>query len=136
MKTLFLQTQELQPFEGLSEQLREGWKTETETEDFQDSAEQMLTRLQLLHVHDPKLLAFRDSLLSAKDNAAMESILMDTDLSSINDDDIAELFFALGPQLLSALIVGQLPEIKTEQDMYGLQALTTIRHALLITHKS
>lgn len=110
--------------------LQSGWTVETETGTWRDSPERRRMRMQLVHLKDPKLLAFMEKAKSAVSADALAALLSETDLQGVDDADIAELFFALGPAAVGKLIELMLTTAKTAADIEGIAALTTIRRSL------
>lgn len=131
MNTLHLTTDERAMYEALPEALREGWTVEDETLTYDDSPQKCAIRLSLVRLHDPTLLKLR---AQAQENASPEAVaalLQQTNLSDVLEDDLAELFFALGPAILTRLIAAMLPAVSTDADMEGATAITVIRHSVL-----
>ena len=131
MNTLFLFQEEQSTFEALSPALREGWEVETETATYEDSAEKQIMRLSILRLHDPTLKELRQKAQNANSAEEIATLLQDFDLKDVDEDDLAELFFAMGPTVLSQLISSLLASAKTDDDVEGITALTTIRHSVL-----
>ena len=131
MSTLHLTQAEREIFEGLSEQLRDGWEIALENRSGPDHRENREIRMQLLRLHDPKLLRFQKRASSVSDPEELAGLVAETDLSEVSDADLAELFFTLGPATLTRVIGVMLQMAKTDQDLQGIAALTAIRDALL-----
>ena len=131
MNPLFLLREEQAAFEALSSDLREGWEVEMETATYEDSVEKQIMRLSILRLHDPTLKELRDKAQSAGSVEEVATLLQDFDLKDVDEDDLAELFFAMGPTILSQLIASLLASAKTDDDIEGITALTTIRHSVL-----
>jgi hypothetical protein len=134
MQTLHLTVQEQALFDALSDALQEGWLTRPETLTFEDSPQKKLTRLSLVRLHDPKLLALRERAMQISSIEEMTALLQNADLADVEDDDVAALFFAMGPTVLSGLIELQLRTAQTDTDIEGVAALTTIRNAMLVSY--
>lgn len=131
MASLYLTKEEKKIFDALSEGVRDGWEVEEENGTFDDNAEKMRTRLALLRLHDPKLMSLRDKASGSTDIDRIAELVQEMDLSGISEDDLAELFFALGPSVLSTIIGDLLKSATTDKDIDDLQSLTFIRHELL-----
>lgn len=141
MNTLHLTPAELSVFTSLPDSLREGWKTEHEGLGYVDMPERMELRMALVRLHDPKLLALRQRTQAAQTVEEVASAIASMDLSDVDDDDLASLFFALGPDYLSRLIIHMLQHAKTDKDVEDVTGLTVIRHSILqafhsVSHKS
>ena len=131
MSKLFLTKEEQSVFDQLSADLKEGWDATLESLQYQDTMERQIMRLSLIRLHDPKLQALRSASQNAQTVDDVVAIVSDFDLKNIDEDDLAELFFAMGPNVMSGLIVLQLQSVKTDADIEGVSALTVIRHSLL-----
>ncbi len=118
-------------FDTLPDALREGWETEAETLSYEDTPQRRMIRLSLLRLHDPKLLAFREQAKQAQSAEEIAVLMESIDLKDVDEGDLAELFFALGPVTLSLLIAALLRTVKTDTDIEGITALTVIRHSVL-----
>lgn len=131
MTTLYLTTEEQEKFASLAPSLREGWTVETESLPIEDSAAKRAIRFQLLRVRDARLLQLRDSIANAKDIDAVVTLIRDQNLKDIHEEDLQQIFFALGPVVVTKLIQSMLSEVQTDTDIEGITALTVIRHSLL-----
>lgn len=131
MTTLYLTSMEQQLFAKLSAELREGWVIEGETVHYEDTPEKQMMRIGLVRLHDPVLLALKEKVLQAGTQEHMAALIHSIDLQKVNERDLASLFFAMGPEVLSYLIRSLLREAATDQDIEGITALTVIRHSIL-----
>ena len=131
MNTLTLTKEEEKAFAELPEAVREGWDVQAETIRYEDTPAKQLMRLSLLRLHDPALLALREKAGRAGSGDELVALIQGMDVSAVDDSDLAELFFALGPTVLSELIAVQIASAKTDADVEGVQALTVIRHSIL-----
>ncbi len=135
MNTLYLTAGERGIFAKLSDALREGWNAEDEKGDFSDSEEKLSMRMALLRLHDPKLLDVQKQ-AAGLSSEKLAALLAQTNLKGVSDDDLAELTFAIGPSILSKLIAGLLLQVKTDEELEDISALTLIRHSLLQSYVS
>ena len=101
-----------------------------------DSPERRRMRLYLLRLHDPHLQAFVEEAKKRDTPEALIQLIYNTNLAGVDDSDLAELFFVLGPNALSALIQKMLLECKTDSDLQDIAALTEIRHSLFASLSS
>lgn len=120
-------------FAALSEKLQDGWEIQREREDIRDDAAHRTMRLQLLHLHDPNLLAFVKRGSALTDVNAIVTLLGATTLKNVDDADLAELCFALGSVPLTRIIGDLLARVKTDDELEGIQAIALVRHSLLST---
>lgn len=131
MSTLFLTASERALYDKLSDGLKEGWAVENEALTYDDSPQKQAIRLSLLRIHDPHLLELRNKVSSATSMDDIAALLSKTNISEVQEDEVAQLFFALGPESLARLIGHLLRHAKTDGDMEGVTALTVIRHTML-----
>lgn len=128
---LWFTADEATVFTALPEAVRNGWEVREETLSFADSEEKRAARLSLLRLHDPKLLKFQADAEKIDSPDAMAALFAATDLQGVSEDDLAELFFALGPDLLTRVIRDLLAAVKTDADLDAVASLLLIRHSLL-----
>ncbi len=131
MNTLYLTWPEQILFQELPSGLTEGWKIDTEHLGFVDTPERRELRLSLVRIHDRRLLDLREKVQKAQTIEEVASYIQDMDLKGIDDDDIASLFFGLGPTYISSLIQHMLRTVTTDRELEGITALTVIRHSML-----
>jgi len=130
MNTLHLTTEEQGVYAKLSDALREGWDVQTEMGTYQDSEEKFSMRIALLRLHDSKLLDFQKRAVGLSSDQ-LASLILGMNLKDVEDDDLAELFFAVGSSVMTSVIGGLLPKSKTDSDMEDISALAAIRHSIL-----
>jgi len=133
---LWLTAEERTFFMTLPAELRDGWELQAETQTFTDTSERRAARLGLVRLHDPALLALRDKAKEASSPEALAALLAEMDLHDVTEDDLAELFFALGPDALTGLIAPLLRAAKTDGDLDDVASLLLIRHSLLASFSS
>ena len=131
MTTLYLTSSEELVFATLPEALREGWTIEQEALSYTDTPLKRTMRLSLLRLHDPILVQLHKEIGQAKEPREMVPFFERIDFSHIDGDDLAELFFAVGPEVLSEVIAHLLSAARTDTEVEAVTALTVIRHALL-----
>lgn len=96
----------------------------------QDDPARCAIRLQLMRLKDPSLKTFVERAKTCKSQADLVAHLATIKPSNLLYGDLAELFFAVGPQALSALILHLFGQVKTDEDMQDIEALTVIRNTL------
>lgn len=131
MNTLHLTPAERPLFEALPADIREGWNVVHEGLGYVDTPARMELRLALLRIHDPALLELRRRTQTAQTVQEVAEAIASMDLSDVDDDDLASLFFALGPDYLSRLITHLLQNVGTDKDLEDVTGLTVIRHSIL-----
>lgn len=136
MNTLHLTPAERPLFEALPAALREGWIVEHEGLGYADTPARMELRLALLRIHDPALIELRKKTQTAQTVQEVADAIASMDLAEVDDDDLASLFFALGPDYLSRLIIHLLQTAATDKDVEAVTGLTVIRHSILEAFRS
>jgi hypothetical protein len=130
--TLHLTVAERQFFDALPDGLKEGWVLGEENLSYADDPRHRTMRMQLMHLHDPKMQEFLEQAKAkAGDDQSLAAFISETDLSDVSDGDLAELFFVLGPGPLGVLIPSLLKEVSTDEHLEDIASLTLIRHTLL-----
>ena len=129
MTVLVLTADEKKAFTALPDALKEGWQVQDETTKFSDTAEEQMMRIKLMEL---KGFQFADLPLKSKNITPeqLEEWAKSLSLSKLSDDDMTEIFFALGPVSLSRIIVQLLELAQNDQDVEFVSALATIRHVL------
>lgn len=132
MNTLyFLSASEQQAFDCLPALLREGWqRQESKGTGVTEPSERQKVRARLMRVHDPMLQGFLAKAKVCGSDAELTSLLATIDFSSVHQDDLLELTFALGPDRLSSIILSCLRSAKTDQDLLGIASLMFLREEL------
>ena len=114
----------------LKPEIQEGWTIEPENGNFRDSPERRRMRLHLLKLRDPRLLDFQEKAKKASTVDALTALILETDLKGVNDADLAELFFAIGPGPIGKIVESMLGAASVDTDIEDIAALTTIRRSL------
>jgi len=136
MTHIYLMAGERSAFDALPQEVRSGWQVEEEKGTSSDSPEKRKMRMQLLHLRDPKLQAFLLAANEAGSLDAMVDLLNDTSLEEVADNDLEELFFALGSEALGVFIAAELGRVQNDHELEGVVALTVIRHSLLASQQA
>jgi hypothetical protein len=130
-KTLHLTKGERALFDKLPDNLREGWEVQDETRVFKDTPEKRRMRLELMRVSSPQLRDFQKKAPEMKTVDELLAAMDGVNLSALDDDDILQLYFAMGPGAVGALIVAHLSEAADDSAVEGVSALSLIRFGLL-----
>jgi len=133
MNILYLIDSERALFGAVPKGVQSGWKVEEEEIAYEDSKERMHVRLELMDIQDPRLKAFEEKAKGVKDEEKFLEMVQDIDLSQITNADISEIFYALGPTLLSQLIASLLSEAKGDEYIEQVAVLSTMRHLMFGT---
>lgn len=136
MNKLHLTPAEQSLFEALPEALREGWEVASETLTYTDNPQKQVVRLSLLRLHDPTLKAFREKVMQCEGMEQIVSLIQNTDLSDVQEEDIAQLFFALGPEVLSRMITAMLSQASADKHIETIAGFASIRHSILSSFAS
>jgi hypothetical protein len=133
MTKIYLTKAELVIWNGLEQALKDGWNVEDEKGTSEDSPTHRTMRLQLVRLQDPRLLAFVERAKKCASSDELAALITSTDLQGVVDSDLAELFFAIGPVPITAVMQQLLKEAKTDNDIDGIAALSTIRNSLYLS---
>ena len=131
MEPIYLTNDEQKIFSALPVRLKEGWEVTGEQQVLKDDAAHRAMRLQLLRLRDTKLTDFVRRGRDVADVDALVALITATDLTGVNDADLAELCFALGPVPLTGIIGSLLRQAKTDDDLEGIQAIAVVRRSLI-----
>ena len=131
MHPLYLTKDEQKMFKKLPDTLRDGWKVEEEKISFTDTPEARQMRLEVMRLSSPSIVEFQKKAMAAADEVAFKALVEATDFSKMSSDDVSELFFAIGPDDVSAMLDYLLSQVKADTDLENLSAFTAIRHGLL-----
>ncbi len=134
MHTLILTPVETSLFAKVDTAMREGWDVQSEELTFDDSPEKFHLRLALIRLHDPALVAFRDRVKTMTKPEEIAAEMQKIAPELLLHDDLAALFFAMGPGMLSMMIELLLQEIENDTDLLRLAALTFVRHEILSSY--
>lgn len=130
MTVLHLTEAEQKLFDALPADVKEGWTVENESRMFTDSPKRYAMRLSFLRLRDPQLLELKEKLQGAKPEQ-IASLLQEVDLKDVQQSDLAELFFALGPAPIYTLIEYTLKNAQSDREVEAVAGLGLIRGALL-----
>lgn len=119
-------------FQALPESVRNGWKTEEELLTFEDTPSRRSMRMSVIKLTDPRLLRLRTQVSELQQKPQDAKKLMDDmDFSDVNDDDLLQLFYAMGPDVLTFMIVQLLQPTANDEDVQMVASLSMIRHLIL-----
>lgn len=127
MQTLHLTTTEQEWFAKLPESLRDGWSVEAVSSLYEESSEELSFRLRMAKTDRYPLKRIIDSLHGAKN---ITEAAQQIDLSTLNPEELGELCFLLGVNVLNAMVIRILANATSEEDLEGLAGITHIRNAL------
>jgi len=133
MMYLHLTKTEKDLFAALPDSVRNGWKTEDEALTFEDTDHRRYMRMSVMKLHDPRLLGLKKKLMELKDKPEeARKVLEDLDIRTVNDDDMLQLFYAMGPAPITYMILSSLQPDATDEDLKNVAALSMIRHMILL----
>ena len=90
-----------------------------------------MVRISLMNLRDPKLIKLQEQVKQAKSHEDILPLVENLSLSDISEPDLLELFFAMGPKLLSANIADLLQSAKKSEDLNVVAALSFVRQSVL-----
>ncbi|MBI3618490.1 hypothetical protein HY213_00470 [Candidatus Peregrinibacteria bacterium] len=128
---MFLTKDEQKLFSKLPSSLQEGWEVKEEMLTFDDSDERRRMRIAVMHLHDPKLLSFQEKAGTITNAEELFKLAGKIDLTKVQESDLAEIYFALGPSGISMFVIPLLEEAQSDDKVESVAALTHVRHALL-----
>ncbi|MDO8468295.1 MAG: hypothetical protein Q7S29_00870 [Candidatus Peribacter sp.] len=129
MNILFLTAEEQKVFEALPANLKEGWQVEGASL-VSERPEELTVRQGMASFDQPELRAACERLAEAKEGAAYEKAMHSLDADAFTREQLAEIFFVLGVDALTHFIAYVLSQLKTDEDMELVSALTHIRSML------
>ena len=131
MNTLYLTADEKKLYDALSDDLKEGWETEEETITFEDTDELRQLRIDLMEVSSPVTKDIQEKAQGKKTMQEAAEALKDYDLTNLSEDDMWEVFFALGPDTVTSMIEKLFVDVKEDKDVENISTFSIVRHELL-----
>lgn len=127
-ETLFLTADERTLFERLPHSLTEGWSVVDDVMEYIDSEDRRRLRMSTVYVQDPRLKQFHDKAHSAITIEEATNMLQEIDLRDMHQTDVREILYALGPDVLSAIVGLLLRTAGGKEDIVEAAAYATARH--------
>ena len=119
-------------FRALPDAVRDGWQVEEETLTYDDKPENRILRLQFINFTSPPMVAFAQKARAAKSKEALAALVeSELNIASMSNDDLGQLFYALGPDVVTQLITEILRVAKDDEAILTVASLGKIRHVLL-----
>jgi hypothetical protein len=115
----------------LTEDVKEGWKIEMETQKFEDSQERMKIRFQFLNIENEGMKSLLSGLQNAGTPEEAKKILESADISSLSEPDTREFLFAIGPVGIGQMLAALLLDASSDADLENAADLSFARHELL-----
>lgn len=132
-KTLYLTKAEMDLFNTLPAGVKEGWEVKKEGLEFEDSPRKQAMRFQLMKPKSKSLVAFSKSIQKNPSQAELRKLIENLNFSQVSETELRQIFFAIGPSGLSALLQDALKNVKNDQDILFAADLSAARHILLET---
>jgi len=98
---------------------------------FADSARRMMLRLSLVRLRSPSLIRLRDTIAVAKTLEDAVAIIAEHDLKGVPDEDLSQIVFALGPDVLGQVIWTLIRDARSIKDLDQVCSLSFLRHEVL-----
>ncbi len=133
MSTVYLTTEEKERWEKLPSNFIENITVENETMQFADSPEKITIRMRNLKVEHPSLVALREHAKDVQTADDFKNALESIDLEALPENDLMELYFAMGPELIGSIIKESIGDIASSDDAESFASLTFVRHGLLLS---
>jgi hypothetical protein len=105
-----------------------------EAHTFTDSARRMMLRLSLVRLRSPSLIALRDRITAAQSLEDAALIIAEHDLAGVPDEDLSQIVFALGPDVLSQVIWMLIRRAHTIEELEQVAVLSFLRHEILSSY--
>lgn len=105
-----------------------------ENHSFADSARRMMLRLSLVRLRSPSLIALRDKITAAKTLEDAVAIIAEHDLKGVPDEDLSQIIFALGPDVLSQVIWMLIRKADRVNGLEQVAVLSFLRHEILAAY--
>jgi len=128
--TLYLTDEEKAVFNGLSNELKEGWTVENANIEYDETTQKQRIRFDVMNNQDPALQKFQEKIKEAKTKEEIETLASELDFSALNDVDLTEIFYALGPISIGILIERIIGEVESDEDIQGILGMSVLRHLL------
>jgi len=125
---LYLTTDERTLFDALPAKLKEGWEVKEEKGTYQDDDMKRMLRMTFVRLQDPALKQLQVKLKSVKNEQELVELGKTVDFSSASEEDLAELFFAMGAENMTLVIRMQLAEVRSDSDLDAVSMLSNVRH--------
>ena len=128
--TLYLTDEEKAVFNGLSNELKEGWTVENANIEYDETTQKQRIRFDVMNIQDPALQKFQEKIKEAKTKEEIEALASELDFSALNNVDLTEIFYALGPISIGILIEQLIGEVESDEDIQGILGMSVLRHLL------
>lgn len=102
-----------------------------ENHEVKDSSRRMMLRLSLVRLRSPSLIALRDKITKATTLEAAVAIIAEHDLKGTPDEDLSQIMFALGPDVLGEVLWMLLRFAQSHDDLEHIATLSFLRHEIL-----
>ena len=117
-------------FEKIDSSLTAEWNVKDAVITYEETPEKRVARLRLLKVQSPDLRRMQLHAMKAESEEKLESIISSIDVDSLGREDFKEVFYALGPDMISRMLEEHLPKSQAAEDIEGLAGIAMIRHLL------
>lgn len=128
MNTLYLTATEKKLFDALSENLKEGWQIADADISYDETPEKRLIRFRLVRLQDPALKTFQEKAIAAKTEEEISDLLASFDMASLNEVDMTEIMYAMGPDLIGGVIEHYLKHVENDEDIEGIASISVFRN--------
>ncbi len=128
--TLFLTAKEQAALTSIPAVLVAKTVMQTETLAYADTPQRRSIRVRNMQLAHPAFRELKEK-FSGGTLAECMKFVAEIPFESVSEDDLTELYFAMGPDVLTSLIAGMLPHVHSDDDVEALMSLSFIRHSLL-----
>lgn len=101
---------------------------------FKDSARRMMLRLSLVRLRSPSLIQLRETITRSKTLEDAVAIIAQHDLKGVPDEDLSQIVFALGPDVLGQVIWTMIRDAHSMTVLEQVAVLSFLRHEILSSY--
>lgn len=130
MNTLYLLQSEQSLLDGIQSDVKDGCTVQETEMTYEDTPEKRVARLRLLHFENSGIKDLQAKAIKATTEDELQGIATSFDFAKLSQHDLTEIFYAMGPDVMTSLITKQLPTVQTKDDLDGVAAISTFRHFL------
>lgn len=134
MDILFLQPAERSLLAARRLSFAEDFTIAEETHTFRDDPRRMMIRLSLVRLRSPALIALREKIEQASTLEQAAAIIAEHDLRGVPDEDLSQIVFALGSEVLGQVIWMLIRAADSTDDLMRIAALSFLRHEIFLSY--
>jgi hypothetical protein len=129
MNTIYLTQAEQRLFQALPEKLRSFWTVSPEKIGYEESQAKQRVRCKFMKL-SPALKKGMDQIGAISSQESFEKWAASIDISKLTDNDLKEVFYALGPVSIGRMLEQMIPGAVSGDDVEAVAAIAAIRHVI------